>query len=62
MLKLVRDNYDTLTLKLSTGLTKIVPFDGETKEHAVKLADVVASIVDAHHTTAMLVPTIAPGH
>jgi hypothetical protein len=62
VLKLVRDNYDTLTLKLSTGLTKIIPFDGETEEHSAKLADVVTAIVAAHHTTAMLVPTIAPGH
>ena len=57
----MRDNYDTLTLKLFSGLDKVTPFD-ESAEHVSKLSDVVHSIVEAHRSTALLVPTIAPGH
>jgi hypothetical protein len=60
-LKLVRDNYDTLTLKLFSGLVKVVPFE-DNEEHAAKLSAVVHAIVDANHTTVLLIPTIAPGH
>eukprot|EP00037_Helgoeca_nana_P016321 m.153648 g.153648 ORF g.153648 m.153648 type:complete len:712 (+) comp23464_c0_seq1:121-2256(+) len=61
VLKLVRDNYDTLTLKLFSGLVKVVPFE-DNEEHAAKLSAVVHAIVDANHTTVLLIPTIAPGH
>eukprot|EP00035_Acanthoeca_spectabilis_P001335 m.79355 g.79355 ORF g.79355 m.79355 type:complete len:703 (+) comp10796_c0_seq1:77-2185(+) len=61
VLKLVRDNYDTLTLKLFSGLVKVVPFE-ETEEHTAKLSRVVHAIVHAHRATVLLVPTIAPGH
>mmetsp|Transcript_35290 Transcript_35290/g.92285 ORF Transcript_35290/g.92285 Transcript_35290/m.92285 type:complete len:716 (-) Transcript_35290:29-2176(-) len=61
ILKLVREGYAYLTLKLFVNLCNVDPFT-ETAEHTSKLSDVVRAIVEANQKTVMLVPTIAPGH